>query len=85
MNIMPDYDVIDAVRPQVNRETLRRIAKYKTAELDDLMVGGLAREQVLASLESLKQVKLIEEIGAPIPELSTYLITAAGLQADEKL
>lgn len=82
---MLDYDVIDAVRVPANRDTLRRIAKYKKAQLDDLMLGGLAREQVLESLESLKQVKLIEETGALIPELSTYFITAAGLRADEKL
>lgn len=80
-----DFEVVDTLRSDPNRRVLHVIAQRKRARLEDLVKGDLAREQAMAAIESLKNAKLIKESPSPLPDLATFFVTAAGIQADREL
>jgi len=80
-----DYDVIKALQSPTNREVLHVIARRMRAQLKDLIGGPLRRERAIESINALKSANLIKESPSPVPDLSTYFVTAAGLQADREL
>ncbi len=92
--MLMDFDVLSVLANPANRIVLDQIVRSRSIRVGELLARlqqsgtsgtTVGREAVFDSLRQLKNMGLIEEMSAPVPEWTTYYVTADGLRASRKV
>jgi len=83
---MISADLISLLMIPAIRNVFNKVAQERTIRFRDLQHSlGIERAEAVATLNKLKEAKLIKEQGAPVEDFTTFYVTAAGISAERQL
>lgn len=83
---MINADLVSLLTIPTIRNVFIKVAQERTIRFRDLQHSlGIKRDEAVATLNKLKEAKLIKEQGAPVDDFATFYVTAAGISVERQL
>jgi DNA-binding HxlR family transcriptional regulator len=84
---MMNNAAIGLLLDDATRQLFERVARLRMVRLRELVSpeAGIDQNTALRKLGELEKMGLIDEKRSPVPELTTYFVTADGLDMERKL